>query len=85
MNATESYEAANKIKNQDDFVKLLVLLKKSIVRKELPELKSYEVVDGCENFAADLESWCAYRDIPYDGTPTWSLVAWIILAGVLND
>ncbi len=78
-------DMANKVSSLEDFDNILCDIMIRISSGEIKKLNSYEVIDGCESFASRVESWCEYRGIPYDGTPTWSLVAWIILAGVLND
>ncbi len=85
MTDDELMTFAHKIDTRGDLVKFLDTLGEAIVEGEIKTLKSYEVIDGCENLAASLDSWCAYRNIPFDEQPTWSLVAWIILAGALND
>lgn len=85
MNIMDAYKKADEVKSQDDLMRLLDETKMSIINKQMPDLMAHEVMDGCESFTAGLKNWCAHRGIPYDGTPTWSLVAWIILAGVLND
>lgn len=85
MNIMKAYERADKISSRSDLVAFMEAISKSIASKEFPTLKSYEVMDGCESFTADIHAWCAYRNIPFDEEPTWSLVAWIILAGALND
>lgn len=76
---------ADKVETRDDLVRFLDILGHSIVAGEVVTLKSFEVMDGCENFAAGLEGWCMHHKIPFDEKPTWKLVAWIILAGALND
>lgn len=85
MKALELQKIANKISSRDDLVEFLSMLGNSIGKEDLKILNSVEVVDGCESFAAGLDGWCLHQKIPFDETPTWSLVARIILAGVLND
>ncbi len=85
MEIEDLQDMAHTVNSRSELVHFLDLLGKSIVDGEAPTLTSYEVMDGCENFAANLHAWCAYRNIPFEEQPTWSLVAWIILAGALND
>ncbi|GEM_PF-6444020 len=85
MDIKKVYEDADKIITRDDFVDFMGKLHGSLFDENAPRVSSTDVVDGCESFSADLHAWCKHRNIPFDEKPTWSLVAWIILAGVLND
>lgn len=85
MKELEIYDRANAVNSRDDLVNFMEYMCKSISSGEISKLNSYEVVDGCINFTSGIDKWCAYRSIPFDEKPTWSLVAWIILAGAMND
>ncbi len=85
MDIDKLQDMADSVATREQLVRFLDVLGKSISSGDVPNLKSYEVLDGCENFAADLDGWCMHQKIPFDEQPTWSLVAWIILAGALND
>ncbi len=85
MEIEKLQDMADLVATRTDLVLFLDILVKSIVEGDAPTLVSYEVMDGCENFTANLDGWCMHQRIPFDEQPTWSLVAWIILAGALND
>jgi len=85
MDIDSLQDTADSVSSRDDLVRFIGILTKSILSGEVPMLKSYEVMDGCESFTANIHGWCRNQNIPFDEKPTWKLVAWIVLAGAMND